>query len=623
MHGRPRTGSAADPTVNANAITSAIAPDETGRSRWPGVRSLQGKLLALSLLLVVVPGAVFAWIALGSARSALEHAVGRQLAEVAQDSSERVDAEIARAEALVRGWSRRIPFAAVSARDRAALEKVLLRLQHDGGTVRALSVLDPDGDVLAHGTRTPRVASTADVPWMKAVARGETVLLPLPRAEEGAAFAIATPIVDADGDALAGVLVAEYPWEPVDGSLQHAQHDLAALGLVVSILVIDRAGRVIGGGSWQEPSTLLGRNLVADGWRSPGLAQEKARPSYARERAADALVGYAPVESRLGLVTLAVQPIADAMAPVRQLQRRLIVTLAAVLIVGLALATFIAERLGRPIRELTAATREIARTGTTSHPVVTSSHDEIGELASSFNRMASDLTRARDDLLSASRLALLGELAAGMAHEIRTPLGIVRSSAQLLGRRIGDADARNSEMIEMIVSEADRLDRVVGSLLEIARPHEPLLEATPLGPVLGRALDLLTTQAEERGITLQRHLVPDRPAQCDSEQIYQVALNLVMNALQNVQRGGTVDVRTIAHEGRVGFEVADDGPGIPRDIRDSIFTPFFTRRPGGTGLGLALVQRIVATHHGSVSVASEVGHGATFRIELPAAEASS
>lgn len=600
-----------------------MASDDSRRSRWPGVRSLQGKLLALSLLLVVVPGAVFAWIALGSARSALEHAVGRQLAEVAQDSSERVEAEIGRAEALIRSWSRRIPFAMVSTRHRAGLDDVLLALQHDGGTVRALSVLDSAGTLLAHAGRAPRVAATADVPWMKAVIRGETVLLPLPRDGEEVAFAIATPIVDADGDAVAGVLVAEYPWEPIDGSLQHAQHDLAALGLAVSILVVDRAGRVIGGGSWQEPSTLLGRDLIADGWHSPALAQEKQKPSYTHEHAAGALVGYAPVASRLGLVALAVQPIDEAIAPVRQLQRHLVVTLAAVLLVGLALATFFAERLGSPIRDLTAATREIARTGTTSHPVVTSSHDEIGELASSFNRMASDLTRARDDLLSASRLALLGELAAGMAHEIRTPLGIVRSSAQLLGRRIGDGDARNTEMIEMIVSEADRLDRVVGSLLEIARPHEPLLEATPLGPVLGRALDLLATQAEERGITLQRHLSPDRPAQCDSEQIYQVALNLVMNALQNVPRGGTVDVRTIAHDGRVGFEVADDGPGIPRDIRESIFTPFFTRRPGGTGLGLALVQRIVATHHGSVSVASEVGRGATFRIELPAAEATS
>lgn len=602
----------------------AITPDEPRRSRWPGTHTLQAKLLALSLLLVVVPGAVFASIALGSARRALEHAVGRQLAEVAQDSAERVETEIGRAEALVRGWARRVPLSALAARHTAELERVLLSLQHDNGAVDALAVVDSSGRMLAHGEHAPRVATPADAAWLKAVARGETVLFALPHQDGQTKFAVASPIVGDEGDATVGALVAEYPWEPIDGSLQHAQHDLAALGLVVSILVLDQSGSVIGGGSWQEPSALEGRNLVGDRWLAPGLATESARPSYTRERAANALVGFAPVEpARLGLTALAVQPIDDAIAPVRQLQHRLVLTLVAVLVVGLGLAAVIAERLGRPIRDLTAATRELARTGTTSQPVVTSSHDEIGELASSFNRMASELTRARADLLSAARLALLGELAAGMAHEIRTPLGIVRSSAQLLGRRIGDGDPRNSEMIEMIVSEADRLDRVVGGLLEIARPHEPVLERAALGPLLGRALDLLATQADERGITVRRDLAPDHPAKCDPEQIYQVALNLLMNALQNVPRGGTVAVRTIAHDGRVGFEVADDGPGIPRDIQESIFTPFFTRRPGGTGLGLALVQRIVATHHGSVSVASDVGHGATFRVELPAAEETS
>ncbi|MBY0278359.1 HAMP domain-containing protein [Candidatus Binatia bacterium] len=601
--------------------TSDMVHPAMRRLHWPGVRSVYGQLLALSLLLVVVPGVVFAWVALGNARSALEQAVGRQLAEVAQDAAEHVETELSRAETLLRGWARRLPRSALAAHDVGELGRTLTSLQREDASVRSVAIVDLQGRELAHGTQRPRLAA-ASGSWREAVARGETVLVALPTDPSEAVFAIATPIADDAGRGLAGVLIAEYPWDPIDGTLQHAQHDLAVLGLAVSILVLDRSGRVVGDGAWQEPLGLTGRDLVGDGWTAPALAIEKARASYVRETAADALVGYASVEpSRLGLVALAVQPIADAVEPVRRLQRRLASALAVVLIAGLALAALLAARIGRPIRELTAATRELARTGTTSHRVVTSSHDEIGELARSFNRMAADLTRARDDLLAASRMALLGELAAGMAHEIRTPLGIVRSSAQLLGRRIGDGDARNSEMIDMIVSEADRLDRVVGGLLEIARPHEPVLESVRLGPVLARAVDLLATQAEERGITLRRPLGPDRPAQCDPEQIYQVALNLLMNALQNVPRGGTVDVRTIAYDGRVGFEVADDGPGIPRDIQESIFTPFFTRRPGGTGLGLALVQRIVATHHGSVSVASEVGHGATFRVELPAAEA--
>ena len=110
-------------------------------------------------------------------------------------------------------------------------------------------------------------------------------------------------------------------------------------------------------------------------------------------------------------------------------------------------------------------------------------------------------------------------------------------------------------------------------------------------------------------------------ARCDPEQIYQVALNLIVNALQILPPGGHVTVRTVPRRGeRVGFAVIDDGPGIPRDAQERIFTPFYSLRAGGTGLGLALVERVVHEHQGTVSVESAPGHGATFRVELPAAE---
>ena len=173
----------------------------------------------------------------------------------------------------------------------------------------------------------------------------------------------------------------------------------------------------------------------------------------------------------------------------------------------------------------------------------------------------------------------------------------------------------------MIIEEVDRLDRVVGGLLELARPREPLIEPTPLAPLLARALDFADGQAREKNISIERVLAADScPARCDPEQIYQVALNLIVNALQMVPGGGRITVRTLPrHDGHVGFEVIDDGPGIPPDAREQVFTPFFTLREGGTGLGLALVQRVVRAHHGTVSVDSTVGGGATFRVVLPAA----
>jgi signal transduction histidine kinase len=174
----------------------------------------------------------------------------------------------------------------------------------------------------------------------------------------------------------------------------------------------------------------------------------------------------------------------------------------------------------------------------------------------------------------------------------------------------------------MIVGEVDRLDRVVAGLLELARPRLPSVEPTPLAPVLARALDFLDGRAREKGIALARALETALPpARCDAEQVYQVALNLVLNALQILPAGGRVTVRTVrAPGGRVGFEVEDDGPGIPPELHARIFAPFFSRREGGTGLGLALVERMVRAQQGTVGVTSQPGRGATFRVELPAAE---
>jgi signal transduction histidine kinase len=303
------------------------------------------------------------------------------------------------------------------------------------------------------------------------------------------------------------------------------------------------------------------------------------------------------------------------------MRRRIEEALALVLVGGLVVATAWASRLSRPLRELTRATQEIARAGEVPRPVAVRSRDELGALATSFNAMAAELARAQDDLLVAAKFAFVGEIAAGIAHEVRTPLGIIRGSAQMLARTVPPELPECGELAEMIVGEVDRLGRVVTGLLELARPRTPSFEPTSLATVLARALDFLENQAREKGIEVRRQLDESLPlARCDPEQIYQVALNLILNALQILPAGGHVRVRTLATSGpRVAFEVSDDGPGIAADLRERIFAPFFSGREGGTGLGLALVQRMVRAHQGTVTVDSEVGRGTTFRVELPVA----
>ncbi|HSD10893.1 MAG TPA: ATP-binding protein, partial [Candidatus Binatia bacterium] len=180
----------------------------------------------------------------------------------------------------------------------------------------------------------------------------------------------------------------------------------------------------------------------------------------------------------------------------------------------------------------------------------------------------------------------------------------------------------NAELVETIVAEVDRVERVVTGLIQLARPLAQRLEPTPLSDVLSRAADFAAAHARKQGIRITCDCTDaEQRALCDPEQIYQVVLNLLVNALQALAPGGGIWLRTLPEScDTVGFEVGDDGPGLPGEIRERIFQPFVTGREGGTGLGLAFVERIVKAHRGAVSVRSESGRGTVFEVRLPMAE---
>jgi signal transduction histidine kinase len=250
------------------------------------------------------------------------------------------------------------------------------------------------------------------------------------------------------------------------------------------------------------------------------------------------------------------------------------------------------------------------------------SRDEIGTLTAAFNRMAADLERAERELVDAAKFSFVGELAAGVAHEVRTPLGVLRSSAQILERSLEVKDDESRELLRLLRDEVDRIERVVSSLLELGRPRKMRTEPSPLGQILFRAADFVAAQARQRHITIRcRAINPDPVILCDPELIYQVALNLLVNAVQILPDGGSIEIGLLpACDGYAGFEVRDDGPGMAEEVRARVFEPFFTRREGGAGLGLTFVQRVVQEHRGRVSVESEIGRGTVFRVNLPVSE---
>ena len=591
------------------------------------LRSLRAKLMLFALVLVIVPSVIIGIIAVTSARQALRGAIGRQLAEVAHDTASELSELLARERKNLATWARQDVMRDVLVGD---VDKRVARFltsvrESDAGYVDLLCT-DRAGRVVAATDPAVLGVVYAETAWQHAGMGGTDYLSGPAHSAPGGApvleFATPIPAPEVSGVSI-GVLRARYDLSRATAVTARIRQSSALMRLSVQVLVLDAQGVVIVESLGPGMRPLLGQNLRAMGWRVAQPTAVAAHPRFVREGRARALVGLVPVHAPgLGWTVLVLEPVHAAYAPVYRLQRRLGLLLVAVLLAGFAVAVLFAERLSRPLRELTDATQEIVRVGEVRRPVPVRSRDEIGQLAEAFNRVTGELAAAEARLVEAAKFAFVGEVAAGVAHEVRTPLGILRSAAQLLGRSLPAERPENAELIEMIVGEVDRLDRVVAGLLELARPHQPVIEPTPLAAILTRALEFVDVQAGEKGVRLQRAFDPALPAaRCDAEDMYQVALNLLVNALQMLPAGGTIGVRTMAAGcGRVAFEVTDDGPGIAPDVLPRIFAPFFSLRPGGTGLGLALVQRTVQAHHGRVTVDSIVGRGTTFRVELPTAE---
>jgi PAS domain S-box-containing protein len=235
-----------------------------------------------------------------------------------------------------------------------------------------------------------------------------------------------------------------------------------------------------------------------------------------------------------------------------------------------------------------------------------------------LSRSYAELGRAQRQLVQRERLAALGELAAVVAHEVRNPLGVIFNSLGSL-RRILRPQGDAALLLEIVGEEADRLNRIVADLLDFARPSEPVIRPEPLGRVVNDALAAALAKHQE-GITVERQVEEGLPpVPVDAGLIRQAVVNLVENAMQAMPGGGRVATRVARGPDAVLVEVEDDGPGIPEEIRARIFEPFFTTRATGTGLGLAVVKRIMDLHGGEVALRPGPRGGAIFTLRFPVA----
>ncbi|MGD0180619.1 MAG: ATP-binding protein [Terriglobales bacterium] len=295
------------------------------------------------------------------------------------------------------------------------------------------------------------------------------------------------------------------------------------------------------------------------------------------------------------------------------------VAICAVLIVVLAYV------IQRPMVELQEKIQQVGEGNLNVAVSFAQRNDEIGDLGRNFNHMMQQLRESREEIerlhrtqmSRAEHFATLGELATGLAHEIRNPLAGIAGVIEIVGRDLPPTSPARA-VVKDVRLEITRISRTLTDLLETARPRRPEVRRSNLNTTVEHAVMLARQQVLSRPIKIELQQAPDLPeVEHDSDQIHQVLLNLLLNAVQAMEKTGTVNVEIGSRDGYASVVVSDTGRGISPQNLPNIFRPFYTTKGDGTGLGLSLAHRIVEDHHGRVEVSSVVGKGSTFTVLLP------
>jgi two-component system, NtrC family, nitrogen regulation sensor histidine kinase NtrY len=287
------------------------------------------------------------------------------------------------------------------------------------------------------------------------------------------------------------------------------------------------------------------------------------------------------------------------------------------IVIGVLLGWWTTERITRPVERLAEGARAVAG-GDLSARVEVLSHDEIGELATAFNRMTEQLLEQRDRTIQAERVAAWRELARRLAHELKNPLFPLQITIENLQRSRGstDFDEVFDESTSTLLAELGNLKTIIGRFSDFAKMPAPQFEIVDVNEIVRGVVKLYTARLQKIECILELHDDQMRIS-ADPEQLRRALGNLVLNAMDAMPEGGTLRIRTSRHDGGVRIDVSDSGQGLTEEECGRLFTPYYTTKHHGTGLGLAIVQSVVSDHHGKISVESRQGRGATFIIDLP------
>jgi len=595
----------------------------------------------------LVPLLVLGWLSFSVNRTELETTVGRAHEATAVAAARASERWVAQTLDSLRLSLSAISFDQLSPQEAATVLRIPYR-QLDA--VEAIALLDENGNalvppVMEGKTGAPRLDQddvdlfARHVPLAYAAAAG-TAIGPPYRGRSGAtrlAVAVRTGAPGPDGAPLL-IVAAQLSL----AQLERQMHELAQDGSIAYL--VDRDGGVIAGapGAPLSPAEL---DLVKAGGKSARAVSRQVR----RGDGAGWLAAFAQVGD-LGWGVVVAQPAARAMRPAARVRIYTLFWAAVTLALVALLGAFLSRGLAEPIRRLSIAANALTE-GRYDHVAQIETKDELGNFATAFNHMAREVRRrddeirgwnaelqdrvdrrtaelkeAQDQILRSRRLAALGSMAAGIAHELNNPLTALTGAAAMLRQRL-EPDGPQEGLLRILVDQSARVAQLGADLRRFAdQEREQAGTRFPLAAPVRAALQTYKEELAGRRIELStdfREAVPD--AQGNPEQIQQAVSQLVRNAIQAMPDGGKLTVRLVDVEGEaLKLSVSDTGKGIPTPIRERIFDPFFTTkdRHAGTGLGLSIAHTVVLAHHGKLSVESEEGRGATFTVLLPTAAAA-
>jgi len=596
-------------------------------ARRGGWRSLERQLPLLASLLVLGALAVYGYAALREVRNALLAAGRLRLGSVTQQLTGLLQQSAQQRLQEIRGLAARQELGAFlgapSAANRSAAEAILR-------PVVGANPQQPTAALLRGAAGAVQLSLASSPLAAAAAAPGDLRpgLTPFQLDHGKVAYDAVAEVVDARRRPVGHLIVRRFLSSP-----EGAQALNRLIGSGASLLIGNRAG-----GLWTD---------MAGAVAPPAADLEAALkgPVESRSRAGGRLIGRAAVVPGSPWIVWVGLDQAGLLAPMRPLEARFAGVGLAVLLLAATAAWGLSRSVTRPIRQLTLSAEAMAG-GDFSRRVEEPRQSELGRLARAFHHMTRQLAaargdlerrvedrtrelaqvveqlqRAQEELVHKERMAILGRLASTVGHELRNPLAVMTNAVYYLDMVLGDVPAEIRDYLGILRHEIGMSEKIVGDLLDFARIRSPQPQAVLLPELVRGQIERLGALD---GVRIDRELAADLPAAwADPAQVGQILLNLLTNATQAVaDRRGTITVRGERRGGLLALAVADDGPGVPRELAERIFEPLFTTKARGIGLGLSVSKSLAEANAGSLRLAPpEAVGGAVFVLELPAAAA--